>query len=144
MRRNPWSQFDRQFRETQELLELLFGLHDIKPSTSEEKTTSEKPKSEDSEAATSEETAEPENQETEEQDSTKPSEAASKEGEDEEVKSKHASKKESGLECPAGHCCQVKRIHLWEPTLFGGLLGPSVGYHITWTSRPKATAASSA
>ena len=141
VRRNPWSDLD-------ELVELFFGLNDTKPS-SEEKTTSK----ENTENTTSEEAAEPsttENQDsgaTEEQEGAKPSKATPKEGEDEEVKSKHP--KKTGSECPAGHHCHVKRVHLWEPTLFGGLFGPrvfspSVGYHITYTPRAQATAASSA
>jgi hypothetical protein len=161
VRRNPWSEFDRQFKETQELVELLFGIHNPKPSTSEDTTkpsTSEdttKPStSEDTtKPSTSEDTTESENQGENADggttEGTKASEASPKEGEDEEVKSKlSGGAKKVGSECPAGPHCHVKRVHLWEPTLFGGLFGPrrvfspSVAYHITLT--PKATAASSA
>ena len=166
VRRNPWADFDIQLKETQELLSLFFGLGDTKQeekttseekakkSTSEEKTeASTSEGTAETEASTSEETVETsENQDsenTEEQKDTKPHEATPKEGDGEEVKSKHPEKKASGSECPAGHHCQVKRIHLWEPSLFGGLFGPRVfgprvEYHITWAPKSQSTAASSA
>ena len=40
-RRNPWAEFDKQLKETQELVNTFFGLHDAKPSTPEKAATSD-------------------------------------------------------------------------------------------------------
>lgn len=156
LRRAPWSDFDKQLKATEELLNLFFRLGDTSSSASEENTTTdenaEKSTSEENSGApTSEDSAQPtENQDSETtgaQEDTK--QATPKEGDDEEVKPKHPNKKTSGAECPAGRQCHVKRIHLWEPTLFGGLFGPRVWgprveYHITCAPKAQSTAASSA
>lgn len=121
--RNPWSEFDRQFKETQELMSLLFGLHD---STSPTKDTRTPPASEKERQGESEESDTPET--TESRGDTEGA-AKPKLEENEEVRSGNT-KKESASEpspswCPLGCSGVRKSVGVCEPLLFGGLFGPT-------------------
>ena len=141
IRRTLQSEVDRESRE---LLDLLFGFHD---STSADKppASAEGEEQAGSKEATGAESVPPQ-EGTEDSTSSEVSPKNGEEEEEDEVKSKPSashgkSEEEPPSQCPAGDCCHVKRVGVWEPLLFGGLFGPRrlasgpVGYHITWTPR---------
>ena len=135
--RSSWLGFPT---ETQELIDLLFGLGERHSTKAEEKdqTTATERTGTESEGAKSEPTGPQETTDSEE--TATPSESSPKEGEDGEVKSKHT--KESGSAESRPETCRrycVRSAGLWDPFLFGGLLGPStvfrapaVRYHLVW------------
>lgn len=132
-------------RESRELLDLLFGFHDSTSARSEDKppASAEGEEQAGNKEATGAESVPPAQEGTEDSTSSEANPKDGEEEEEEEVKSKPSASEEQEppSQCPAGHCCHVKRVGVWEPLLFGGLFGPRrlmsqpVGYHITWTPR---------